>query len=217
MSTGSDHKPNAKTVAREATRARLLETGFTLIREKGLAATRVDDICAAAGITKGGFFHHFASKDEWAADVARHWGTVTSGLFEGAPYHQLADPLDRVLGYIAFRRMILEGSTAEFTCVAGTLAQETHLSERTICDAAGGTIFGHADTLTPDISLAKEKYCSSANWTPESLAQFTQAALQGAFILAKAKGGPEIAKDMVDHLDRYLRLLFGTASESIQP
>ena len=203
------HKPNAKTAAREATRARLLEAGFTLIREKGLAATRVDDICEAAGVTKGGFFHHFASKDEWAADVARHWGTVTSGLFEGAPYHQATDPLDRVLGYIAFRRMILEGSTAEFTCVAGTLAQETHLSERAICDAASGTIFGHADTLVPDISLAKELYCRDAEWTSESLAQFTQATLQGAFILAKAKGGPEIAKDMVDHLDRYVRLLFG--------
>ncbi|MCB1383498.1 MAG: TetR/AcrR family transcriptional regulator [Notoacmeibacter sp.] len=204
-------KPNAKAAAREATRARLLETGFTLIREKGLAATRVDDICTAAGVTKGGFFHHFASKDAWAAEVARHWGRVTSGLFEGAPYHEPADPLDRVLGYIAFRRAILDGSTADFTCVAGTLAQETHLSDRAVCEAAEETIFGHADSLVPDISLAKQQYASDADWTAESLAHFTQATLQGAFILAKARGGPEIAREMVDHLDRYVRLLFGAA------
>ena len=39
----------------------------------------------------------------------------------------------------------------------------------------------------------------------------TQAVLQGAFILAKAKGGAEIAADSVDHLARYLELLFGPA------
>ena len=49
---------------------------------------------------------------------------------------------------------------------------------------------------------------ADADWTPESLAQFTQAALQGAFMLAKAKGGPTIAADSIDHLIRYLDLLF---------
>ncbi len=42
-----------------------------------------------------------------------------------------------------------------------------------------------------------------------SLALHTQAVLQGAFILAKAKGGPEVAADSIDHLKRYVSLLFG--------
>ena len=202
------HKPNAKTAAREATRARLLEAGFTLIREKGLAATRVDDICEAAGVTKGGFFHHFASKDEWAADVARHWGTVTSGLFEGAPYHQATDPLDRVLGYIAFRRMILEGSTAEFTCVAGTLAQETHLSERAICDAASGT--RSAMPIRWYLIFRWQRNCIAGMRSGRRRAwRSSRRPRCKVPSLAKAKGGPEIAKDMVDDLDRYVRLLFG--------
>ena len=44
--------------------------------------------------------------------------------------------------------------------------------------------------------------------SPRSLALHTQAALQGAFILAKAKGGPAAAADTVAHLKRYFRLLF---------
>ncbi|MNW19625.1 hypothetical protein D3C71_2196970 [compost metagenome] len=47
-----------------------------------------------------------------------------------------------------------------------------------------------------------------ADWTPASLARHTQAVLQGAFILAKATGGREDALDSVDHLKRYLTLLF---------
>jgi TetR/AcrR family transcriptional repressor of nem operon len=45
-------------------------------------------------------------------------------------------------------------------------------------------------------------------WTARSLALHTQAVLQAVFILAKATGGAAIAADSVDHLHRYLQLLF---------
>jgi TetR/AcrR family transcriptional repressor of nem operon len=47
-----------------------------------------------------------------------------------------------------------------------------------------------------------------ADWTARSLALHTQVVLQGAFILAKAKGSAEIAAASVDHLRRYVELLF---------
>ncbi len=49
-----------------ATRTKLLEAARDVIRGQGYAATTVDDICKAAGVTKGGFFHHFASMDALA-------------------------------------------------------------------------------------------------------------------------------------------------------
>ena len=52
------------------------------------------------------------------------------------------------------------------------------------------------------------------SWTAESLALHTQAVLQGAFILAKARGGPEIAAQSVDHLKRYVTMLFAGAKGS---
>ena len=45
------------------------------------------------------------------------------------------------------------------------------------------------------------------DFTAESLAIHTQGVLQGAFILAKATGGPELARESLDHLRRYLLLL----------
>ena len=41
-----------------------------------------------------------------------------------------------------------------------------------------------------------------------------QAVLQGAFVLAKADGGPAIARDMASHLKRYVRLLFNGRKEN---
>src|ERR1700744_5861294 len=87
----------------ETARNRLLTAALRIIREKGYHATSVDELCAAAGVTKGAFFHHFKSKEDLAVAAAERWSVTTGGLFAGAPYHEPADPLDRVMGYLDFR------------------------------------------------------------------------------------------------------------------
>tara|TARA_R110002124_G_scaffold150906_3_gene317696 strand:- start:1400 stop:2017 length:618 start_codon:yes stop_codon:yes gene_type:complete len=196
-------KPNAK--------LKLLEAALSVIRTKGYSATSVDELCATAGVTKGAFFHHFKSKDELGVAAADHWSETTGAMFAKAPYHDHADPLDRVLAYVAFRKARLEGILPEFTCVVGTMVQETYETSPAIRDACDRSISGHAATLEADIAAAmQERNMHPADWTPKSLALHTQAVLQGAFILAKAKGSAEIAADSIDHLTRYLELLFST-------
>lgn len=196
-------KPNAK--------LKLLEAALSVIRTKGYSATSVDELCATAGVTKGAFFHHFKSKDELGVAAADHWSVTTAAMFAKAPYHDHADPLDRVLAYVAFRKARLEGILPEFTCVVGTMVQETYETSPAIRDACDRSISGHAATLEADIAAAmQERNMHPADWTPKSLALHTQAVLQGAFILAKAKGSAEIAADSIDHLTRYLELLFST-------
>lgn len=195
------NKPNA--------RMKLLDAALRLIREKGYSATSVDDLCQAAGVTKGAFFHHFPNKEALGVAAAEHWSETTGALFAAAPYHDHADPLDRVLAYVAFRRALLQGEVPEFTCLVGTMVQETHASSTDIRAACNASISGHAGTLESDIAEAMAACGIEAEWTPESLALHTQAVLQGAFILAKAKGGAEVAAESVDHLRRYIELLFG--------
>ena len=48
----------------------------------------------------------------------------------------------------------------------------------------------------------------------ESLAVHIQAVLQGAFIMAKARQDAEAARDSLDHLYRYVELLFGRSTSS---
>lgn len=198
----SHAKPDAK--------AKLLDAALAVIRTKGYAATSVDELCAAAGVTKGAFFHHFKSKDELAVVAANHWSETTGALFADAPYHKHKDPLDRVLGYVDFRKGLLKGDVPEFTCLIGTMVQEAYETNPDIRRACDASISNHAATLEADIAEAKKKYGIKASWTPASLALHTQAVLQGAFILAKAKGGAEVAAASVDHLRRYIVLLFQT-------
>lgn len=196
-------------------RDKLLDAAITLIREKGYSSTSVDELCAQVDVTKGAFFHHFKSKDALAVAAANHWSERTSIFFEGAPYHKHRDPLDRVLGYIDFRKAIIKGEIAEFTCFAGTMVQEIYGVKPEIREACEASICGHAAMLEADIAAAKAARRISAPWTPAGLALHTQAVLQGAFILAKAKDDAAIAISSIDHLRRYVEMLFqSTGSKS---
>lgn len=189
-------------------KAKLLEAAFGVIRAKGYAATRIDDICEAAGVTKGSFFHHFKGKEDLAVAAADHWSATTGALFADAPYHGATDPLERVLGYIEFRKELLEGDLPEITCLVGTMVQEAYETQPEIRDACGRSILAHAAEIERDIDAAMRDRGVVAEWTAESLALHTQAVLQGAFILAKATGGTNVAADSIDHLRRYVELLF---------
>ena len=196
------------TETRHESKTRLLEAALQVIRAKGYSAMRVEDICEAAGLTKGSFFHHFSSKEELALAAAEYWTEGTGALFASAPYQGKADPLDRLLAYIDFRRSLLRGELPDYTCLVGTMVQEVFETYPALREACNRSISTHAATLTPMIAEAMRQRRIKADWTAESLALYTQAVIQGAFVLAKAKHGVEVAEESIDHLRRYVELLF---------
>jgi TetR/AcrR family transcriptional repressor of nem operon len=201
-------RPTLKNPVRGDARTRLLEAARDLIRANGFGATSIDALCDAAGVTKGAFFHHFANREALGVAAAQFWTQTTAAFFATAPYHVPRDPLKRILAYVAFRKSMIAGELAEFTCLAGTMVQEVHASSDAIRDACGASILGHAATLEADIRAAMRNRKAVAAISPESLARHTQTVIQGAFVLAKAGNDPGLAREALDHLDRYIRLLF---------
>jgi len=194
-------------------KTKLLDATLRVVRAKGYGATRIEDVCAEAGLTKGSFFHHFKSKEDLALSAVAHWEAMTSTLFAAAPYHEAPDPLGRLIAYIEFRKALLTGDLPDFTCFAGTIVQETYRTHPEVSAAAAGNIKSHARTLEADIRDAMRERGAPGGWTADSLALHFQAVIQGSFILAKAKGGAAAAAESLEHLKRYVELLFGSPSE----
>jgi TetR/AcrR family transcriptional repressor of nem operon len=196
------------TETQHESKTKLLDAALHVIRGKGYAATTVEDICNEAGVTKGSFFHHFKSKEELAIAAASYWGTMTGGFFAAAPYQLLKDPLDRLLGYVDFRGEILQGDLPDYTCLLGTLVQETYATHPDIRQACDEGMSAHIAELTRDVEAAKVLYAPKAEWSAESVGCFIQTVLQGGFIFAKAKQNPDVVRQSLAHLRRYLEALF---------
>jgi len=73
------NKPNASS-RKEITHTRIVETAARAIRRSGYDGTGVADIMKDAGLTHGGFYAHFASRDAMLAEAADHAGEETIAI-----------------------------------------------------------------------------------------------------------------------------------------
>lgn len=195
-------------MAEHPSRAKLVDAAIDLVRSKGYNATRIEDVCAAAGVTKGSFFHHFSAKDDLALAAADAWRERARGLCDTVSAARYPDPRDRLFAYLDLRRELIAGDLVEWTCFAGTMIQEIHLTHPDLRSACQQGIADHADELAALIEAARRRYPVAGDWTADSLAQHIQAVIQGALILAKGRQDPAVAHQALDHLRRYVRQLF---------
>ena len=97
----------------------------------------------------------------------------------------------------------------DYTCLLGTLVHETYATHPNIRTACDQSLSSHIAGLTRDVEAAKKIYAPEATWSAEGVGYFIQAALQGSFIFAKAKQSPDVVRESLEHLRRYLGVLFG--------
>jgi TetR/AcrR family transcriptional repressor of nem operon len=192
------------------TKQRLVDAGVKLMRSKGYNATTVDDICAAAALTKGAFFHYFNSKEDIAKAAVESFRDGKSEEFQSAAFRKLPDPLARVYGRLDFLKDSV-GGAARLTkgCLIGTLAQELSLTNpelRGLCRDAFAKV---AEEFAEDLAGAKALYAPKADFDPMSVALFHVSIFQGSTMMAKASATNAVLLDNIEHFRRYLNFLFG--------
>jgi TetR/AcrR family transcriptional repressor of nem operon len=187
---------------------KLLDAAQDLMLAKGYSATSVDEVCEAARLTKGSFFHYFESKEHLGKTVAERFAAGMQQLFASAPFHQLQDPLDRVFGRVDFLIALASRPHGARGCLLGTFVQElsdTHPAIRSVCAACFGE---YARVVKAELDQAKAKYAPRARWSTQSLAEHLIAVIQGSIILAKAKQDPKVLATSLDHFKAYLKCVF---------
>jgi len=79
-------KMNKFDIKKEATHAKLIQAGFEVFCKKGYSGSSIDDIVAAAGYTKGAFYVHFKTKEQFILDLLKYRtisrSDMLSGLYE---------------------------------------------------------------------------------------------------------------------------------------
>jgi TetR/AcrR family transcriptional repressor of nem operon len=201
--------PKSSSSSSPATRSKLLDAGVEIIRHRGYNGATVDDICQAAGVTKGGFFHYFDSKDDLAEAALATFDEARTELFREAAFRRVADPLERVFARLDFEKSQIDGLAKSKGCLAGMLAQELALSRDQFRTACRDFFARRADDFAQDLAAAKALYAPQASFDPRGVALFFVGIMQGSHILAKSFGNNEMRLMSLEHFRTYLRSLFG--------
>jgi TetR/AcrR family transcriptional repressor of nem operon len=192
--------------AESSTRERLLDAAIGLSLEKGFADTTVAEVCERADLTKGAFFHYFNGKEAMGKAVLEQWIANGNATYSAAPFWELADPIERLYGYIDFTAELTR--TGPCGCMVGIYSQELWQSQpelRADCEAA---FTAWADGLAQLVEEAKTRHAPKAGFEPLSLAYHFIAVFEGGLILARAYKRPEIVGEQLEHFKRYVQSLF---------
>ena len=191
-----------------STKEKLLDAAQRLMLAKGYPATTVDEICEAAGLTKGSFFHYFRSKEDLGKEALDRFYTQSNQAIGDAPFHKNTDPLKRVYGYVDFIIQMFKHPQAPNACLIGNFSLElsdTHPAFRALC----AHYFGQwAKFLKKDLDEAKKKYAPKSSFDTQSLAEHCVAIIEGSFILGKAQQDKKVLENNLKHYKHYLKSVF---------
>jgi TetR/AcrR family transcriptional repressor of nem operon len=190
------------------TKERLLDAAQGLMLAKGFTATTIDEVCEAAGVTKGGFFHYFESKDQLSNELLERFcasGRRTQEAFCGDE----TDPLKRVYRYIDGAIQMASDPAMSKGCLLGLFAQELSDTNPRIRRACTCAFDDWAKGFGKELARAKTKYAPRAAFEPRELAEHLIAVMEGSMVLGKAKQDMSIVARHLRHFKSYVRSLFG--------
>jgi TetR/AcrR family transcriptional regulator, transcriptional repressor for nem operon len=167
-----------------ASRERIVERAAELFAERGIAATSVDEVLAAAGAGKGQFYHYFRGRDELAAAAVGHrCAQVVTGLTQALGSVSSLTGLEQALtGFVAgFEQTGMPG------CPIGTLATEVaDRNEAARMQAAAG--FDAWERLLADaLERMRQRGELRADASPAVLATALLASIEGGMVLSQAR------------------------------
>lgn len=194
--------------ANPQTRIEILDAAQRLMLAKGFAAVSVEEICKAAGLTKGGLFHYFKSKEELGRAVLERFCRNGAKAQQEAPFVAKADPLERFCGLIDFIIQAVRDPVKN-GCLVGVFSQELPHTGPAIQALCARAFAQWAAGLKATLDEAKKKYAPRAKIDTQSLAEHFIAVYEGALVLAKARNDVAPVKQCLLHCQQYVQILFG--------
>lgn len=173
--------------AAAANRERIVDVASRLFREKGFDGIGVADLMKEAGLTHGGFYGHFASKDQLAEEASNRaveralnrWREIADGASEDA-FAAL------VKHYLSEERFSSPGSSCLFAALASEASRQRKSVRRVFAEGFEEFVAILADAAPGRTKAEKRK---------RAIAAFAE--MVGALVLARAVNEPELAREIL--------------------
>ena len=197
----------------EQTRGQILAAAEHLILERGYTGTSIDQIISESGITKGGFFYHFAGKDDLAKHLLKRYLVQDEVFFEGLVSRAAElseDPLQQLL---IFLKLIAEAMadlpSTHPGCLVASFTYESYQFDDEIRDLNAQCMLSWRQIFMDLLEKIVEKYPMRIEQSLEDLADMLTAVIEGGIVMSRCIGDKNILPNQLLRYRDYIRLLFG--------
>ncbi len=200
---------------RGETRERILATAEEAVLAKGFAATSIEEIIAAVGITKSGFFYHFSEKSNLAKALLErhleHDRAILDELFRrGDELND--DPLHGFLvGLKLFAEMAANLPEAHPGCLAASFVYQDQLFNQEIRRLNAQGLLGWRARFSERLELIASRYPPKSEVDLEALADMAAALVEGSIVLGRALKDATILPRQVMLYRELIRAVFLSA------
>ena len=194
------------------TKTRILDIAQDAVLSKGFGATSIEEIVAAAEITKGGFFYHFPDKNALARALIERYIEVEDALFDDLERQARAltdDPLQAYLvGLKLLSQLLADMPSGHPGCLIATYAYQERLFDREVQEINRQAMLGWRDRFRRLLEEIVEVYPLRDDVSLEDVSDMLSAAVEGGIVLAKSMNDPGAVARQVDMYRSYVKLLF---------
>jgi TetR/AcrR family transcriptional regulator, transcriptional repressor for nem operon len=174
------------------TREKLVRTAEVLMLRDGYSATRVDDVIRKAGLSKGSFYHFFASKEALGLAALEHYYADRVGRLAAGTYAAEADPLRRARGFLQHAADVA-ADLWETGCLLASFAADAAGSSRVIANA----LRKRTNELRDLLAELLRPY-ATPEITAGELADRMLICIEGSVVLARIYGDPAYLRRGLD-------------------
>lgn len=194
------------------TRQRILDVAQTAVLAKGFSATSIEEIIAAVGITKSGFFYHFADKGELAEAMLERYLDRERVLFDEifARADELSeDPLHAFLIAMKLFAEVFENlPEAHPGCLTAAYCYQDRQFDRRVRDLNAQGILAWRERFHGRLLLIAERYPPRLPVALTDVADMLSALADGGIVLSKALEEPQALPRMINLYREFVRVLF---------
>lgn len=196
----------------EATRDRLMDIAEKQILDYGFAATSIEGLIAEAGITKGGFFYHFKSKDDLAyALMERYRKTdelLFSDLFDRAA-ELTDDPLQQMLVFVKLlSEMMADLEDIHPGCLVASFTYESKQVNESVRKITEDSVRDWRRLFKGQIEKINQVYTPRLAASSEDLADMLSTIIEGGIIVSRAINDQSVLVKQLLEYRSYLKLMY---------
>jgi TetR/AcrR family transcriptional repressor of nem operon len=174
---------------RSNTRDHILDVAEAAILEKGFAGTSIEELIAAVGITKNGFFYHFKDKSELAKALLVRYVQREDTLFDDL--FRRADQLDEdpLHGFLVGLKMLAEAMAdlpaGHPGCLVAAYCYQDRLFDKDVRDLYTSAMLGWRRRFRERLDLIASRYPQRIAVDLDELADMLSAIAEGGIVVSK--------------------------------